>query len=67
MIFYLLTAVVALALWYFKDFLSHDILHDYSDNEVPLVKTSFNLALRNPGENFDSLLSRPIRAKNTFS
>jgi hypothetical protein len=50
MIFYLLTAVVVIGLWYIKDFLSHDILHDYSDNEVPLIKTSFNLALRSPGE-----------------
>lgn len=50
MLIYLVIFVVGVIWWMIKDYFNSDLYINHSTQSIPLLKTSFNLALRTSGE-----------------
>lgn len=50
MFIYVLCLFAAYVWWQIKDFFGDDLLIDYSENSVPLIRTSFNFASKRSGK-----------------
>lgn len=49
MFIYLFIILIVLIWWSIKDYFNSDLLKNYSNKSLPLIKTSFKLALSSSG------------------